>query len=71
MDFGTATILIRGNRMHFEILVEDLSGKKALDILIRKIVGAQHTFNIYPYRGIEQKASPSFCYFRDKIRELI
>ena len=38
--------------MHFEILVEDLSGKKALDILIRKIVGAQHTFNIYPYRGI-------------------
>ena len=71
MDFGTATILIRGNRMHFEILVEDLSGKKALDILIRKIVGAQHTFNIYPYRGIEQKASPSFCSFRDKIRELI
>ena len=38
--------------MHFEILVEDLSGKKALDILIQKIVGDQHTFNIYPYRGI-------------------
>ena len=38
--------------MHFEILVEDLSGKKALDILIQKIVGAQHTYNIHPYRGI-------------------
>ena len=38
--------------MHFEILVEDLSGKKVLDILIQKIVGAQHTYNIHPYRGI-------------------
>ena len=38
--------------MHFEILIEDLSGKKALDILFRKIVNAQHTFNIFPYRGI-------------------
>ena len=38
--------------MHFEILVEDLSGKKALDILIQKIVSAHHTFNIHPYRGI-------------------
>ena len=38
--------------MHFEILVEDQSGKKALHILTRKIVGDQHTFNIYPYRGI-------------------
>ncbi len=38
--------------MHFEILIEDLSGKKALDILVRKIVNAQHTFNIFPYRGI-------------------
>ena len=25
--------------MHFEVLVEDLSGKKALDILIPKIIG--------------------------------
>lgn len=38
--------------MYFEILVEDLSGKKALDILIQKIVGTQHTHNIHPYRGI-------------------
>ena len=38
--------------MHFEILVEDLSGKKALDILVPKIVGEQHTFKVFPYKGI-------------------
>ena len=38
--------------MHFEVLVEDLSGKKALDILIPKIIGDQHTFRVIEYRGI-------------------
>ncbi|WP_292988099.1 hypothetical protein [Nitrosomonas sp.] len=38
--------------MHFEILVEDLSGKKALDILVPKIIGNDHTFNVHPYKGI-------------------
>lgn len=38
--------------MHFEILVEDQSGKKALDILIPKIIGDDHTFNVHPYKGI-------------------
>ncbi len=38
--------------MHFEILVEDQSGKKALDILVPKIIGQGHTFKIYPYKGI-------------------
>lgn len=38
--------------MHFEILVEDQSGKKALDILVPKIIGAEHTFNVHPYKGI-------------------
>jgi len=37
--------------MHFEILVEDLSGKEALKILIPKIIGAQHTFNVRRYHG--------------------
>ncbi len=37
--------------MHFEILVEDQSGKKALEILMPKIIGDQHTFQIYSYRG--------------------
>ena len=37
--------------MHFEILVEDQSGKKALEILMPKIIGDQHTFRIHSYRG--------------------
>ncbi|MCY4605560.1 MAG: DUF4276 family protein [Gemmatimonadetes bacterium] len=38
--------------MHFEVLVEDQSGKKALDILIPKIIGDQHTFRVIEYRGV-------------------
>jgi hypothetical protein len=38
--------------MHFEILVEDQSGKKALDILVPKIIGGDHTFKVYSYKGI-------------------
>ncbi|MDR2390331.1 MAG: DUF4276 family protein [Planctomycetota bacterium] len=38
--------------MHFEILVEDRSGKKALDILVPMIIGNGHTFKIIAYKGI-------------------
>ena len=38
--------------MHFEILVEDRSGKKALDILVPKLIGDHHTFIVHSYRGI-------------------
>jgi len=38
--------------MHFEILVEDQSGKKALDLLVPKIIGDVHTFFIHSYKGI-------------------
>ncbi len=38
--------------MHFEILVEDLSGKATLDILMPKIIGKQHTCRVICYRGI-------------------
>ena len=38
--------------MYFEILIEDQSGKKALDILIPKIIGNQHKFKIRHYKGI-------------------
>lgn len=38
--------------LHFEILVEDLSGKVALDILMPKIVGKEHTYRVINYRGI-------------------
>lgn len=40
--------------MHFEILVEDQSGKKTLDILLPKILGGKHTFKVHPYKGIGQ-----------------
>jgi len=40
--------------MHFEILVEDLSGKKTIDLLIPKIIGndSEHTFTVHSYKGI-------------------
>lgn len=38
--------------MNFEILVEDISGKSALDILVPRIIGAEHTFTIHSYKGI-------------------
>jgi len=38
--------------MHFEILVEDQSGKKTLDILIPKIIGEAHSFRTHAYKGI-------------------
>src|ERR1035441_2354007 len=38
--------------MHIEILVEDLSGKKALDILVPRIIGGQNTFRVHSYKGV-------------------
>jgi len=40
--------------MHFEILVEDQSGKKALDILVPKIIaiGSDNTVRVISYKGI-------------------
>ena len=38
--------------MHFEIFVEDLSGKAVLDILIPKIIGKKHTYRVISYRGV-------------------
>ena len=52
--------------MHFEILVEDQSGKKALDILIPRIIGEQHSFEVRAYKGIGRIPKD----FRKKIREL-
>lgn len=43
---------MRDSPVHFEILVEDQSGKKALDILVPKIIGDDHTFKVHPYKGI-------------------
>lgn len=38
--------------MHFEILVEDRSGKRMLEILVPKIIGGDHTFTVHAYKGI-------------------
>lgn len=38
--------------MHFEIFVEDRSGKRALDNLMPRILGDQHTFKVVAYQGI-------------------
>lgn len=38
--------------MHFEIFAEDQSGKKALDVLIPRIISKEHTFNVRSYKGI-------------------
>ncbi len=38
--------------MHFDILVEDQSGLKALERLVPKIVGQEHTFTVKAYKGI-------------------
>jgi len=38
--------------VHIELLVEDLSGKKALDVLLPKMVLDPHTFRIHAYKGI-------------------
>ena len=38
--------------MHFEVLVEDPSGKKALDILIPKIIGEGNSFKVIEHHGI-------------------
>jgi hypothetical protein len=43
---------MQGNAMHFEILVEDQSGKVALDVLIPKIIGDKHTFDVKSYKGV-------------------
>lgn len=38
--------------MHYEILVEDQSGKALLDILVGKIIGPDHTVRFHFYKGI-------------------
>jgi hypothetical protein len=66
--------------MHFEILVEDQSGKKALDILVPKILGSDsaHTFKVHSYKGIGQipkdlrgQADPSKRILLDQLPKLL
>ena len=38
--------------MHFEILVEDQSGKRMLDVLVPRIIAPEDNFTIHAYKGI-------------------
>ncbi len=38
--------------MHFEVLVEDISGKRMLDQVIPRVIDASHTFRVLSYKGI-------------------
>ena len=38
--------------MHFEILVEDQSGRNMLDILVPKLIGDQDSIRIHAYKGL-------------------
>lgn len=41
--------------MHFEVLAEDASGGKALEVVMQKILGAnysEHSWKIHPYKGL-------------------
>ncbi|NJM65964.1 MAG: DUF4276 family protein [Acaryochloris sp. RU_4_1] len=68
-----------GEYMHFEILIEDISGKIALEILVPKIIDTkQHTFKIYSYKGagriprdLKAKSDPKKRVLLDQLPRLI
>lgn len=65
--------------MHFEILIEDISGKTALEILVPKIIDTKHhTFKIHSYRGagripkdLKPKSDPRKRVLLDQLPRLI
>ncbi|MDQ7073866.1 MAG: DUF4276 family protein [Gammaproteobacteria bacterium] len=57
--------------MHFEVLVEDQSGGKALEILLPKMIDHQHTFKIHTYNGIGRIPKKSSGKFDPKKRSLL
>lgn len=64
--------------MHFEILVEDQSGKKALDIIVPKIINDGHTSTVHSYNGIGRipknlstKRDPSKRILLDQLQRLL
>ncbi len=65
--------------MHFEIHIEDISGKTALEILVPKIIDTeQHTFRIHAYKGLgripknlQPKSDPKKRILLDQLPKLI
>ena len=79
VGFGTVITWITGEYMHFEILIEDISGKTALEILVPKIIDTeQHTFKIHSYKGagripkdLKPKSDPKKRVLLDQLPRLI
>lgn len=66
--------------MHFEILVEDISGKMALEIILPKIIDIsdKHTFKINAYKGagripkgLKSRSDPNKRILLDQLPKLI
>lgn len=64
--------------MHFEILIEDQSGKKALEYIVPKIIGDKHTYTVHYYKGIGRipknlrtTADPSHRILLDQLPKLL
>lgn len=38
--------------MHFEILIEDISGKRAMEILLPRLLEDSVTYRVHSYKGI-------------------
>ena len=65
--------------MHFDILVEDRSGKCSLEILMKTLKGKKDTLNIHPYKGIghipknisPRSVDPSKEFLLDQLPELL
>jgi hypothetical protein len=49
---GTAITLKGMQEMHFEFLIEDQSGAKAMEILLPKLLDDKATYKIIPYKGL-------------------
>jgi len=50
--YGTAIILRKVQKMHFEFLIEDQSGAKAMEILLPKLLGNKASYRIIDYKGL-------------------
>ena len=67
--------------MHIEILVEDQSGKKLLEVLLPQLLGSQgepHTWRLFAYKGIGRipqglstKGDPSKRILLDQLPKLL
>lgn len=64
--------------MHFDILVEDASGEKALSVLVPRIIGPAHTCTIHSYKGsghipknLKGKTDPRMRILLDRLPKLL